>query len=66
VNYDPDRALDDLNEAFIEALRLIEALKRGSCWCEIGIGNPMLKHHTAACEHAGRMLSAYRKKLEAA
>jgi len=26
-----------------KALTLLRKLKRGSCWCEAGIGNPMVK-----------------------
>lgn len=35
-----------------EAAEIINGLKRGSCWCEMGIGNPMMKTHSAACDAA--------------
>ncbi len=34
----------------MEALiNIIIGLKRSSCWCELGIGNPMLSKHSPAC-----------------
>jgi len=36
----------------IELVELLESLKRGSCWCEMGIGNPMNTWHTTACLQA--------------
>lgn len=42
-------------------LSIIASLKTGSCWCSMGIGNPMVKSHTDACKAAaeavGHMLA---------
>lgn len=27
----------------------LEKLKRGDCWCEMGIGNPMVREHSPSC-----------------
>lgn len=40
-----------------EAVEIIKALRRGDCWCEKGIGNPMFKVHTNACQHAQDFLN---------
>lgn len=49
--------------ALVEALDLIRKLravigllKRGSCWCELGIGNPMVRGHSDACRRAREAL----------
>lgn len=34
---------------------LIE-LKRGDCWCEMGIGNPNCRDHSRACKNARAVL----------
>lgn len=36
---------------------LLLSLKRGSCWCEMGIGNPMVTSHSQACQDVARHLS---------
>ena len=36
---------------------IISDLRRGSCWCGKGIGNPMLKTHTDACAVAQEAMS---------
>ena len=33
----------------IESHSAIYALRRGDCWCEMGIGNPMMKEHSQIC-----------------
>lgn len=47
-----------------ETARLREALlnlKRGECWCEVGIGNPMVRGvHSNACQKALDVLGASR------
>lgn len=45
------RVSDDLRVA----LATIRALKRGSCWCELRIGNPMVRSHSAACDMARKI-----------
>lgn len=40
-----------------ERLRhVIGLLKRGSCWCGMGIGDPRLRSHTAACKLAQEVM----------
>lgn len=34
----------------------LELLKRGSCWCEMAIGNPMVKNHSEGCKLAQRLM----------
>lgn len=47
-----------------ETGRLREALlnlKRGACWCEVGIGNPMVRGvHSNACQRALDVVGASR------
>ncbi len=31
------------------AEKVVDNLRRGSCWCEVAIGNPMMKGHTWTC-----------------
>lgn len=28
---------------------IIQSLKRGSCWCEVAVGNPMVRGHSKGC-----------------
>lgn len=37
---------------------IILQLKRGSCWCEMGIGNPMVRDHSPACKQVQEMLKS--------
>ena len=32
-----------------QILGLLNDLKQNDCWCEKGIGNPMLQDHTTVC-----------------
>lgn len=41
--------------ALIDALT---SLKRGDCWCEKGIGNPMFSDHSAKCVRVRDLLGA--------
>lgn len=36
-------------EEIREILSALEGLKRGSCWCQMAIGHPMMKSHSEAC-----------------
>lgn len=38
--------LHSINKDLVKAL---EGVKRGSCWCEMGIGNPMMTSHSRQC-----------------
>lgn len=40
-------------------LNVIEGLRRGTCWCEKGIGNPNLWGHTGTCQGAVDLLTKY-------
>jgi len=35
----------------------LKAQRRGSCFCEMGIDNPMVKHHSTACQQAFEALA---------
>lgn len=41
-------------------LAALEQLKRGDCWCEMGVGNPMVDRHSGVCADAMAALSAAR------
>ena len=38
-----------LSQVTQERDEFIKDLKRGSCWCEVGIGNPNMTSHSEAC-----------------
>jgi len=40
----------------MKAIEIIELLKRGECWCQKGIGNPMYQEHTEACKKAQKFM----------
>jgi hypothetical protein len=44
------------DSVLVLALRALKLLKKGSCWCEIGIGNPMYKNHSEGCKIAQHIL----------
>lgn len=46
--------------AFTEALKIIQSLKRGSCFCDVGIGNPMMSRHSSECDAASEFLRKHR------
>lgn len=37
--------------------KVIIDLKRGDCWCEMSIGNPMVKDHSPECKGARAILA---------
>lgn len=39
--------------------KAMESLKRGSCFCELAVGNPMVSRHTSACIEATQAIAAY-------
>jgi hypothetical protein len=39
-----------------QARKLIEVMKRGDCWCEMAVGNPMVKGHAIFCQEAARFI----------
>lgn len=39
-----------------ELEKALLTLKVGGCWCEIGIGHPMVRNHSSACEHIQKLL----------
>lgn len=44
--------VDALRQRRAELLGAIKALARGSCFCEMAVGNPMANTHSAACREA--------------
>ena len=38
--------------------KLLHKLKRGTCWCELGIGNPMMSGHTMLCREIQQELKS--------
>ena len=46
--------LADYTTALVEALKL---LKRGTCWCEMAIGHPLVNQHSLGCQAARELLS---------
>jgi len=37
--------------ALLEAVRkAVDGMDHGGCWCDMAIGNPMVKEHTDACK----------------
>ena len=40
-----------------EAAEVVRSLRRGSCWCEMAIGNPMVRGHSSACLAAQKWLA---------
>ena len=48
-----------------ELVKVLRLLKRGDCWCEVGIGNPMLRgKHTQQCLIAQELLVYYKGLLD--
>jgi hypothetical protein len=45
-------ALKWATESQREILRVLAALKRGDCWCEMAVGNPMVSYHNEGCSVA--------------
>lgn len=44
---------------YTELVEALHALKRGDCWCEAGVGNPMMQgRHSAACDRVRTLLAA--------
>jgi len=52
--------VEHLKEELTFLRRLTFSLKRGDCWCEIGIGDPRLSSHSVYCSR----LSSYFKRIE--
>ncbi|HUU20929.1 MAG TPA: hypothetical protein VM389_00205 [Phycisphaerae bacterium] len=50
--------------SFDELLAVIEGLKRGSCWCEAAVDNPMMGgKHSRACKAARAAMARARELL---
>ena len=45
--------LADYTTALMEALKL---LKRGTCWCEMAIGHPLVNQHSLVCQATSALL----------
>lgn len=48
----------------LELLTIIAALKTGDCWCEMGIGNPMVRQHSSVCQSVQALLSSIMVEVE--
>ena len=46
-------------DAVAELVQVIKGLKRGSCWCEMAIGNPMVSSHSEKCKAAREAVRRY-------
>ena len=44
-------------------VKLLEALKRGDCWCETAIGNPMQRGHSKSCKEAVEVMKGLSMEL---
>lgn len=40
---------EDILQEIEEMMSIFEDLKTGDCWCQVGIGNPMITEHSKAC-----------------
>jgi len=48
-----------------EKIVVLESLKHGDCFCECGVGNPMMNGtHTEMCVAATKLLAEYKADLE--
>lgn len=48
---------DEAHEDLCKAIQLIQRLKRGKCWCEAGVDNPMMNgKHSATCLEVKRFM----------
>lgn len=55
---------ETMDEVLIETLvEVLLGVRRGDCWCETGIGNPMMQgRHTKACKRAQTIVAKYEKR----
>lgn len=47
-----------------QMLDILVGLKRGDCWCEMGIGNPMVREHDVACLQAQLAVAQLKAQLK--
>jgi hypothetical protein len=47
--------------AIAEAVHIVQLVKRGTCWCQMGIGNPLATAHSERCLMAQRFVKQYGK-----
>lgn len=40
---------EDILQKIEELMIMLEGLKIGDCWCQVGIGNPMMTKHSEIC-----------------
>ncbi len=49
-----------------ELVKALQLLKRGDCWCEVAIGNPMFQgRHTQKCLMVQELFTHYKKLIDA-
>lgn len=54
----------DKNLETIELLtELIKGLKRGECWCDMGIGHPSCHEHSKLCKKVRDFLRNHKKEV---
>lgn len=49
---DLSKANDELEKERVTLRNALLAIQRGDCFCEVAIGNPMMKDHSEACKLA--------------
>lgn len=54
------RELLEANATINKLRAVLRRLKRGDCWCEMAVGNPMVSSHDEACLEAQRLLAEKR------
>ena len=55
---DEQHARKALHHEVVKLRDIIWALRRGACWCEMAVGNPMVKEHSSACRAAKNQFEA--------
>ena len=51
--------------AMREAVETLQRMRRGFCFCEVGIGNPMMQgQHTRVCEEAQALIDHHKELLQ--
>jgi len=41
---------DRTSKRLDEAVEIISSLRRGACWCDVGIGSPLMQDHSDLCK----------------
>lgn len=54
------QAIGELCEYVSDLENALVSLKRGSCWCEMGIGDPRVVQHSHECDEVRRLVEQMR------